>query len=225
LASLFERLITLHQIKNIIEDLRQDSPQAMKRMFDLFYRPLCFYALRYAQSMPVAEEIVSDVMYKIWLNRHNGYRPETFSDYLYAATRNTAINYKRQQKSQKQLSDEWVEEFRNDLIEETPLDTLINKETQSNLNNLINSLPEQCRKIFLMSRVDDMTYDEIADQMNISTNTVKYHIKTALQKLHSGIDSLIVWLMLMWTFCVIILLHIPTHFPFSIVIIESSVKP
>ena len=172
----------------------------MKRVFELFYKPLCCFAVRYAQSMPVAEEIVSDVMYKIWQNRHHGYRADTFRDYLYTATRNTAINYLKQQKNQKIFSDKWSEDLRNELIEETPLDKLIANETQTRLNDLIDSLPEQCRKVFLMNRLDEMSYDEIAAQMNISTSTVKFHIRTALQKLHTGLDSLMMWLLLLWTF-------------------------
>ena len=215
----------MQQLKNIIEGLLRDSPKAMRGMFDLFYKPLCSYAVRYAQSMPVAEEIVSDVMYKIWQNRHKDYRPETFREYLFTATRNTALNYLKQEKNQKQLSNSWADDLRNELIEETPLDTLIAKETQSELNNLIDSLPEQCRKVFLMSRMDNMTYDEIAAQMDISTNTVKYHIKTALQKLHVGLEKLLVWLILLWTFFLIFLLHTPTLFPFLIVFIVYPIIP
>jgi len=216
----------LHQLQNIIDGLLQDSPKAMKHVFDLFYQPLCSYAARYAQSVSLAEEIVSDVMYKIWQNRHQNYRPDTFREYLYTATRNTALNYlKHQQQNQKMFSDKSTEELRNELIEETPLDILIAKETLTKFNSLIDSLPEQCRKVFLMSRMDELTYDEIATQMNISTNTVKYHIKTALQRLQAGMGGLIMWLMLLWAFFVIILLHLPTLFPFSIVLIVSSVIP
>ena len=206
-------------LKGIIEGLVSDSPKAMKRLFDLFYKPLCFYAARYAASMPVAEEIVSDVMYKIWKNRHHGYRAETFREYLYTATRNTALNHLKQQQNRKALSDNWAEELRNELVEETPLDIMIAKETQSKLTKLMNALPEQCRKAFMMSRVDDMSYEEIAAQMGISTNTVKYHIKTALQKLRSETDKLLVWLILLCTLSVIILLHRPALFLFSIVFI------
>ena len=197
----------------------------MKSVFDLFYQPLCSYAVRYVQSMPLAEEVVSDVMYKIWQNRHHSYRPDTFREYLITATRNTALNYLKQQHNQKTFSDKWSEDLRGELIEETPLDLLIAKETLTKFNSLIESLPEQCRKVFLMSRMDEMTYDEIASQMNISTNTVKYHIKTALQRLQAGMGSLIVWLMVLWSFFVIFLLHIPTLFPFSIVLIVLSVIP
>jgi len=173
--------------KDIIKDLYHDRPQAMKRIFDLYYVPLCCYAARYVTSRFIAEEIVSDVMYKIWQNRHSGYRAETFRDYLYTATRHTAINYLKQQQNLKKLAERWAEEFRNELIEETPLDKMVTEEMQSRISHLINTLPEQCRKAFMMSRMDDMTYDEIAAQMDISVNTVKYHIKTALQKLRAEI--------------------------------------
>ena len=159
----------------------------MKRIFDLCYVPLCCYASRYVSSMFIAEEIVSDVMYKIWQNRHSGYRVETFREYLYTATRHTALNYLKQQQNLRKLTDRWAEEFRNELIEETPLDQLITEELQLKINHLMDTLPEQCRKAFMMSRMEDMTYEEIAAQMDISVNTVKYHIKTALQKLRSEI--------------------------------------
>jgi len=187
--------------KDIIEDLCKDNTQAMKRLFESYYRPLCLYAVRYVTSMPVAEEVVSDVMYKIWQNRHNhdGYRAETFREYLYAATRNTALNYWRQEQNRKKLASNWADRLRNDMIEETPLDKMISNEAISKINGLIEALPEQCRTVFLMSRMENMRYDEIADEMGISVNTVKYHIKIALQKLRSETDSLFIFLLGIFT--------------------------
>ena len=212
----FIRLI-LHQIGNILEGLLDNRPEAMKHMFDLFYQPLCFYAIRYVRSTPVAEEIVSDVMFKIWQNRRQSYRPETFHEYLYTATRNTALNYLKQEQNQRKLSDEWAENLRGELIEETPLDKMITEEVQAELKSLMNTLPEQCRKAFLMSRIDNMSYEEIATQMDISPNTVKYHIKTALQKLRAGVGSILVFLLFLLGFFWIIFAHIPILFLFSIV--------
>lgn len=186
--------------ENIIEDLLHDRPQAMQQVFELYYVQLCCYAARYTASMPVAEEIVSDVMYRIWQNRHSGYRTDTFRQYLFAATRNTALNYLKQQQNRKELTDNWAEQFRSDLIDETPLDALIVDELQQKFDSLIKTLPEQCRKTFLMSRMEDRTYDEIAVQMDISVNTVKYHIKTALQKLRVGMKDFLVCVILLWKF-------------------------
>jgi len=179
-----------HQDNDIIKGLHKDCPKAMKQLFEAYYKQLCFYSMRYVVTMSIAEEIVSDVMYKIWLNRHSQYRVETFRDYLYTATRNTSINYLRQQQIyNKALSDNWADQVREELIEETPLDTIITNEIKAKLNDLMETLPEQCRKAFLMSRVEDMSYDEIATKMEISSNTVKYHIKIALQKLRDGLGN------------------------------------
>jgi RNA polymerase sigma-70 factor (ECF subfamily) len=50
-----------------------------------------------------------------------------------------------------------------------------------------------------MSRVDNLSYEEIAAKMDISTNTVKYHIKTALQRLRAGTDGILAWLIIFGT--------------------------
>ena len=177
--------------EELITALNQDHPQAMRRIFETYYTPLCSVALRYVGNMSIAEEVASDVMVQLWKNRHSGYRAETFREYLLTATRNTSINYLKQQKNLQTFADSWAEQIRDELIDETPLDKIIVNEIQSTYERLMETLPEQCRKAFQMSRFDDMTYDEIAEQMHISVNTVKYHIKTALQKLRTGMSEFI----------------------------------
>jgi RNA polymerase sigma-70 factor (ECF subfamily) len=175
--------------EDIIKGLSRGDSLAMKKLFDLYYMPLCCYAKRYVASMIAAEEIVSDVMYRIWQNRNAAYHACTFSEYLYAATRNAVLNYLKRQQNIRKLADDFALQFRDELINETPLDNLIISELQSRFDSLMASLPEQCRRAYRMSRIDDMTYEEIAAQMNISTNTVKHHIKTALQKLRIGLSD------------------------------------
>jgi RNA polymerase sigma-70 factor (ECF subfamily) len=175
--------------ENIVVGLHQDDPAIMKQVFEHYYVPLCNFAKRYVGTCTIAEEIVSDVMYKVWQNRQSGYRAATFREYLYTAVRNTAINYLEQQQNQRELAEKWAERLRCELIDETPLDTLIVAELQAKFDILIASLPEQCRKTYHLSRVDNLTYDEIAARMHISVNTVKHHIKTALLKLRDGLSD------------------------------------
>lgn len=204
----------LEQInKYIIEGLNRDDSQAMNRLYDSYYRPLCLFAVRYVSNVQVAEEVVSDVMYKIWKNRHNEYRVETFQEYLYTATRNTALNYWKQNQSRKDVSDKWAENLHDELIGETPLDKMITDETISKLNSLIDALPMHCRKVFIMSRIENMSYHEIAEKMGISINTVKHHIKNALQKLRNEIDKFFIFFY-----------FLATLFSFIIVIIITTVN-
>ena len=184
-------------VESIIQGLHQGNPHVMKQMFELYYAPLCHYAKRYVAVTTIAEEIVSNVMYKIWQNRDTTYHANTFREYLYTSTRNTAINHLKQQQNIRKLSDNWAEQLRDELITETPLDQMIISELQIKLDDLIEALPEQCRKVFRMSRIDDLTYEEIALQMDISVNTVKHHIKTALHKLRIGLSDFLIWIFLL----------------------------
>ena len=176
-------------VENIIQGLHQGDPQVMKLIFELYYAPLCHYAKRYVATTAIAEEIVSDVMYKIWQNRDTTYRVNTFREYLYTSTRNTAINHLKRQQNIRKLTNNWAEQLRYELITETPFDQMIISELQLKIDRLIEAMPEQCRKAYRMSRMDDLTYEEIALQMDISINTVKHHIKTALHKLRIGLGD------------------------------------
>jgi RNA polymerase sigma-70 factor (ECF subfamily) len=182
--------------EDIISGLNQDDPRAMERVIEYYYASLCSFAKRYVGTVTLAEEVVSDVMFKVWQNRQTGYRPDTFREYLFMAVRNTAINYLEQQQNQRELAEEWAEKLRYELIEETPLDALIVSELQSKLDELMEALPEQCRKAFQLSRTEGLTYNEIADQMQISVNTVKHHIKVALLKLRDGLRDFLIWICL-----------------------------
>jgi RNA polymerase sigma-70 factor (ECF subfamily) len=190
---------TVLSVEKIITGLRRDDTRAMKALYELFYAPLCRYAGRFAGEAATAEEIVSDVMFKVWQNRQSAYRADTFREYLFTAVRNTAINYLEQQLRRRELAERWAERLRYDLIDETPLDELIVSELQQKIDRLVNSLPEQCRKAFCLSRSDNLTYEEIAARMHISVSTVKYHIKTALLKLRNGLGEFLIWISLLIT--------------------------
>jgi orotate phosphoribosyltransferase-like protein len=69
----------------------------------------------------------------------------------------------------------------------------------------------------MMSRIDDMTYDEIATKLDISTNTVKYHIKTALQKLRDGMGNIFIWLIILLNISRMFLIYVPILFLIVIV--------
>jgi RNA polymerase sigma-70 factor (ECF subfamily) len=176
-------------IEQIINGLHQSDDRMMKPLFDLYYTALCCFARRYVGDSAIAEEIVDDVFARIWQNRQAVYRADSFREYLYTATRNTALNYLKQQNSRRQLIDRWSALFYRDSMDETPLDILIVGELQVKFREAVNALPEQCRRAYRLSRFADLTYEEIADKMNISVNTVKLHVKTALKKLRIALSD------------------------------------
>jgi RNA polymerase sigma-70 factor (ECF subfamily) len=89
----------------------------------------------------------------------------------------------------------------NYLISESqPLATLLEKELEIEIEKSINSLSDECRKVFELSRFEQLKYEDIAVELNISVNTVKYHIKNALSKLRADLSKYIsawaLWLFL-----------------------------
>ena len=150
----------------------------------------------------MAETVVEDVIYNIWeirekLNIHTSLR-----SYLIRSVKNRAINYLQQEYIAKEVSVNSLQDYTEIesfyfIEEEHPLEKILETELENTITTAINNLPEECRKAFIMSRYHDMKYEEIAAQMGISVNTVKYHIKNALSRLRVDLkDYLMVLLIL-----------------------------
>ena len=77
-----------------------------------------------------------------------------------------------------------------------PLGRLLEKELENEIMNAINRLPDECRKVFNMSRFENRKYEEIAQELKISVNTVKYHIKHALALLHEDLGKYLAMVMM-----------------------------
>ena len=73
------------------------------------------------------------------------------------------------------------------------------KELEEEIHHAIRNLPEVCRKVFIKSRFEGKKYEEIATELNISVNTVKYHIKSALSSLHSELGKILIILILFFS--------------------------
>ncbi|MEG1839108.1 MAG: sigma-70 family RNA polymerase sigma factor, partial [Bacteroidaceae bacterium] len=67
------------------------------------------------------------------------------------------------------------------------------------INDAIKALPSECRQVFVMSRFEDMKYDEIASKIGISVNTVKYHMKNALMQLRSELKDYLITILVLLT--------------------------
>ena len=75
-----------------------------------------------------------------------------------------------------------------------PLGLLIRQELEAEINRCINLLPKECRQVFVKSRVEQKQYKEIAAEMGISVNTVKYHMKNAMKLLQGALQGYMKWI-------------------------------
>lgn len=172
----------------IIDGLRSGDEEAYKYVYDYHYGILCAVACRYVNDYDTAEMIVSDIIYAIWENKSDLSINQTLRGYLLRSVRNGCLNYLNRQA--KQVSLDLPEEQLTDTLEEAhPLSKLIEQELDIKIQHCIEALPDLTRNVFILSRFEDLKYDEIARQLNISTDVVKYHIKSALSKLRNGLKD------------------------------------
>ncbi len=144
-------------------------------IFRRYYRPLCLYALRYLRSPENSEDVVQDC------RRDDGHDVADVKSYLFMMVRNRSLDLLRRTSL---IDISATDEEFDDIIDEDDREEAAFIEAR--LWTAIDSLPEKCREVLLMSKRDGLKYEEIAEEMGISVNTVKNQISKALKALKEG---------------------------------------
>ena len=150
-------------------------------LFKRYYRQLCLYAAHYLKGdIAASEDIVQDCFVKLW--QQEAKRDITDKRaFLYSTVRNACIDtLRRQHPEMTSIDPSDLEEVISD---EEAIDR---SEQEAKVWEIIDALPDRCREVFLMAKRDGMTYNEIADALNISVKTVEHQISKALKKLRNN---------------------------------------
>lgn len=151
---------------------------------DLFrynYRPLCLYALHYLQDTDLAEDIVQESYTALWEKLREGSHIVNRKSYLYMMVRNRSLDYLRK----KGIPAESLKPYDTyGIIDDD--DAQERSQTEARLWTAIDSLPEKCREVFMMSKRDGLKYEEIAEELGLSVNTVRNQISKALRLIKEG---------------------------------------
>lgn len=189
---------------NVMIYLREGNEYAFRFIFDKYYDFLCMVADSYLRDEYISETIVGDIIYNLWEIKDNIDIKYSLRSYLVRSVKNRCINYLQQEYIQREIS---INQYEDKVaIEELffienkhPLESLLEQELENKINSIINELSPECRAVFKMSRFDGMKYEEIASELNISVNTVKYHMKNALGKLRLELKDYILSILVFLT--------------------------
>lgn len=160
--------------------------RSYKLLYLHFYNGLLGFAFTFVKTQETAEEIVSDVMMKIWNMQAALAAVENVKLYLYTAVKNTSITYLTKNNKYTHWDIENIEVSLN-LDIYTPEDILLRDEFRKQVAAAIKSLPPKCQMVYKLVREDELTYREVALLLNISENTVDRHLNIALHKLAGSI--------------------------------------
>lgn len=139
--------------------------------------------MKYVGDLDEAKGLVHEAFVSLWEKFDSLPQDANFRSYLYTAVRNKSLNYIRDKK--KQVTMEHVSEHA--LSEEN--DHLVTKELELEIEIAIQSLPEKCRIVFELNRIDGLKYSQIAEKMAISVKTVEAHMSKALSVLRERLGE------------------------------------
>ncbi len=187
----------MHELEELlIKKLRKGDERAFRLLYDRHYVLLCRFANQLLNNAALAEEVVDDVIFYLWEHRQEVEIRYSIRAYLMRAVRNRCLNELQLQSHREELhissflSPESMD-FLDSLFVDNkqPLGMLLEQELEEELKRSIDELPLECRKVFYKSRFEQKKYEEIATELGISVNTVKYHIKNALAFLQRRLGS------------------------------------
>jgi len=172
--------------KYLINAIKGGDQKAFECLFKTYYPDLCKFAGNIVKVDTIAEDLVMDIFVKLWEAGNDLSISSSIGGYLFTSVHNHCINYlTRKHKRFVELKPETVDNL-NLLVtgnnNKGPMEGIDLAALSQRIQACIDQLPEECQKIFLMSRADELANKEIAARLGISENTVKAQIYRALKK-------------------------------------------
>lgn len=161
----------------LLSALQQSDKRAYNVLFRKYYPLLCAYCHKFI-SIEDSEEIVQDVLFWLWESRKELVIEKSLGQYLFKIVYNKAIN-KILSLQAKNKADTIFFEQMQEMLQETDYYQLT--ELREILKKAIEKLPDSYREAFIMHRFRQMSYKEIAQQLNVSSKTIDYRIRQALK--------------------------------------------
>lgn len=179
---------------NIIQGLKNGDEVTYIHVFREYYVPLCAYALRYAERKEIAEEIVSEVFFKLLENRKNLQINTSIKGYLFKAVCNSSLNYLRDRKKEKSIENTLDEDFfKNSLFfsttDELNEKSFLMEDINEKIEEAVAQLPGQQQKAFRLKRFEGKKNREVAELMGISIKTVEMHLSKAMITLREKLEQ------------------------------------
>jgi RNA polymerase sigma-70 factor (family 1) len=170
-------------IQNLLYRISSNNDeQAFQQLFNIYASGLSRFTFSILKNRELSEEAVSDVFFKIWLHRTRITEIENFKAYLYTTSRNISLNYLDKEKRKKAIS-------LDDISVSLPIDEIcpesdmISKELKEAIGRAIDHLPERCKLIYSLAKIEQLKYKEIAEILDISVKTIDHQLTIAIHKI------------------------------------------
>ena len=177
----------------LFDQIRTDDQKAFELLFSIYFARLNDFAKNVVRDDIISQDIVQEVFVKVWENRVQ-IESLNLEAFLFRLVRNRCIDYIKHLKVvnnrmlEIQISSKYEELYRIDFIGNEPY-VLIEEELKIKIEKTIQNLPERCREVFILSRLDGLKNKEIAEKLDINIKNVERHLTRALQSFRKNFSE------------------------------------
>jgi len=163
--------------------------QSYKRLF-LYFHPILYrFSFNILQDRSVSEEIVSDMMLKIWEMGNKLSQIQHLKLFLITSVKNACFTYLSSKKHKQSLNEAIDNEDISIFNEDSPEQLYIYSEVTQRVNKVITSLPIKCQLGFRLIMEEGLSYKEVSKVLEISQNTIETHMRIALRKIRMDLQQ------------------------------------
>ena len=155
--------------------------EMFESLFNQYYDEVMNFVYYKCGETALAEDITQETFVKLWQNISR-VEVKTIKAYLFTISSNLFKNHYKRKKLDPQFAFNYVHPK-----SESPEYLLEVKEFDEILQNALSSLPEKCRIVFLMNRIDKLTYNEIADRLDLSVKAIEKRMSKAINMLEKKV--------------------------------------
>jgi RNA polymerase sigma-70 factor (ECF subfamily) len=172
--------------KKLIKQIRRGDKKAFRALFDLYFNALAAFGYKYVQDSHAVEDMVQEAFVSFWEGRDQFEHLIAVKSFLYTSVRNKCLNHVKHQAVRRKHEDSLLYNLESDQYFESHV---IEEETFNQLFSEIRNLPASSREIMLLA-LNGLKNQEIADELQISINTVKTQKKIAYAKIKDAMGPI-----------------------------------
>jgi RNA polymerase sigma-70 factor (family 1) len=165
-------------------EFQKGNKESFRNLFNMLYPSMCLFANKFLKSYENSEDVAQEIFIELWNRRAKFSTYEQVKAFLYLSIKNRCLNFIKHLAVEEKFNQNELKENSHSIEE-----YIIEVDVIQQLYEIINNLPEQ-RKTVIQLSMQEMTNEEIAQNMNVSVNTVKLHKKIAYKTLRNKLGPL-----------------------------------
>lgn len=171
----------------LLKGMIAGDTESFRQIYGFYQGRVFLFAFRLTKSKSDAEEVVQEVFVKLWEKRENINIDKSFSAYVLTITKNFILDKFKKASLDRAMQQKMYANMQ--AMQNASVDEIIKKELHRLQMQAINKLSPQQKKMFLLSREEELTYEEIANKLGISKNTVRNQISDALRTIRDYLSN------------------------------------